>query len=458
MYAPRFRTNLMAGVLLLAAGMLVAQPQYQPPYQGEPPQGDPNAYPTYPGQMPAQQPGQAAPQQQILAPEQLNDLVAPIALYPDPLIGQVLVAATYPLEIVEANQWLQQNSGLRGPALIDAAKQQPWDPSIQTLVATPEVLGRLAQNIRWTTDLGNAFLAQQADVMNAVQTMRQRAQRHGQLYSNPQQQVSVQDQGGQEAIAIQPADPNELYVPEYNPAYVYGPPVWGYYPPLYYPSGFFWGPPINFGFCFAGWGGWGGFGWGPNWFGRTIVLNGGFFGRFGFGWGWGGGFHHPGFSVWAHDPAHRGGIAYPNRMLAARYQGASLAGRGSAFNNRSFPQSNFGNRPAAAFGGNRQAPAFRGNEGFRNEPAGRSAPAAAPASRFSGNGFQATPRAQNFSAPRQNFSAPQHFSAPAPQHFSPPAQQHFSAPSHGFSGGGGGGAHFSGGGGGGHASGGGHHR
>jgi hypothetical protein len=374
-----------------------------------------------------------------MGPEQLNDLVAPVALYPDPLLGQILVAATYPLEIVDASQWLQANGGLRGPALIDAAKQQPWDPSVQTLVATPEVLTRLAQNVRWTTDLGNAFLAQQADVMNAVQTMRARAQGRGQLYSTPQQTVSTQTTAGQQAIAIQPADPQELYVPEYNPAYVYGPPVWGYYPPLYYPSGFLFGPPINFGFCFAGWGGWGLFGWGPNWFARTILLNGLFFGRhFGGAFGFGSGYHGSGYAVWAHDPGHRMGVAYPTRQLSARYQGASLVGHGSAFSGRTLPQSN------AAGGNNRPSAAYRGSTA---QSFGRSYQT--PQTGQAQHSFQqAAPRAQTF----QSSPAQQHYSAPA-QHYSAPAQHSAPAPSHSS----GGGSHPSGGGG--HSSGGGgHHR
>jgi hypothetical protein len=389
-------------------------------------------------------PQQQMPPQQLMGPEQLNDLVAPIALYPDPLLGQILVAATYPLEIVEASQWLQANGGLRGPALMDAAKQQPWDPSIQTLVATPEVLMRLAQNIRWTTDLGNAFLAQQADVMNAVQTMRARAQHRGQLYSTPQETVSTQDTAGQQAIGIQPADPQELYVPEYNPAYVYGPPVWGSYPPMYYPSGFLFGPPINFGFLFGGWGGWGLFGWGPNWFARTILLNGLFFGRhFGGIFGFGAGYHGSGYAVWAHDPSHRMGIAYPTRQLTARYQGASLVGRGSAFTGRSLPQStaaNFGNRPSTAYRGSAATAQSFGHSYAPQSGASQSGASAARSyapqtSVAPRSNYQAAPRAPSYSAPRSSGS-----SAP-----------HYSAPSHSSSGGG---SHASSGG----HSGGGHHR
>ncbi len=131
---------------------------------------DPPPAPDQGGQV--LQPGQLPPSAPPLDPQQLQDLVAPIALYPDNLLSQILAASTYPIEIVEAQQWLQQNRNLKGQALMDAAKQQNWDPSVQALVAFPDVLTRLNQDIRWTTDLGNAFLAQQPDVMHAVQQLR----------------------------------------------------------------------------------------------------------------------------------------------------------------------------------------------------------------------------------------------------------------------------------------------
>src|SRR5450759_4738800 len=130
---------------------------------------------------------QESVQTQILAPEQLADLVAPVALYPDPLLSQVLVASTYPLEIVEAQQWLQRNGRLRGQQLMDAARQQNWDASVQGLVAFPDVVATLNQDVEWTAALGNAFLAQQSDVMDAVQRMRARARANGKLSSTPQQ-------------------------------------------------------------------------------------------------------------------------------------------------------------------------------------------------------------------------------------------------------------------------------
>jgi hypothetical protein len=204
----------------------------------------------------------SAPPAQQFSRDQLNAMVAPIALYPDNLLSQVLVASTYPLEVVEAAQWLRQNGNLQGSQLVDAARRQNWDPSIQALVVFPDVLNRLNSDIRWTTDLGNAFLAQQADVMSAVQHMRAEARANGKLNSNSQETVTTQTQGDQTAIQIQPADPQVVYVPAYNPAYVWGPPVYGYYPPLFYPGvgfGFGFGPGIYIGGFFGGlgWGGWG---------------------------------------------------------------------------------------------------------------------------------------------------------------------------------------------------------
>src|SRR4029077_4153569 len=128
--------------------------------------------------------------------------------------------------------WLQQNSNLHGTQLMDAARQQNWDPSVQALVALPDVLTMLTRDVRWTTDLGNAYLAQQNDVMAAVQRMRVRARQRGRLSSTPQQTVTTEQQNGQSAVVIEPTDPQVIYVPQYNPVYVWGPPVWGYYPPL----------------------------------------------------------------------------------------------------------------------------------------------------------------------------------------------------------------------------------
>jgi len=278
------------------------------------------------GQQPPP-PDQAPPQGPVqpLSPDQLANLVAPIALYPDALLSQVLVAAGYPLEIVEAAQWLQQNRGLQGPQLVEAARQQNWDPSIQALVVFPDVINRLNSDIRWTTDLGNAFLAQQADVMGAVQRLRAQASQSGKLRSNTQVNVTTEEQGGQQAIEIAPVNPAVVYVPVYNPGYFWGD-LYGVYPPLFYPGigfGFGFGGGIYIGGFFGGLG-WGGWGWGPNWFGRSIYVNNFFFHRYGFNDFHGGGLE--GRSAWAHNPEHRLGVPYPNRAVANTFRGAGRAG------------------------------------------------------------------------------------------------------------------------------------
>ena len=198
---------------------------------------------------------------------QLDSLVAPIALFPDPLLSQTLVASTYPLELIQLQQWMDRNKGLKGQSLADAVQQQPWDPSIQSMVAFPDVVKRLAGNIQWTTDLGNAFLGQQADVMRAVQRMRAKAQASGSLQSGPQQVVQTQTVGGgQQVIVIEPANSGVVYVPSYDPMAVYGTPPSYPYPPFSYP-GYLVGSALTFGAGIAlgaTWGGCWGYscGWG----------------------------------------------------------------------------------------------------------------------------------------------------------------------------------------------------
>src|SRR5260370_20740550 len=138
--------------------------------------------------------------------DQLDSLVAPIALYPDPLLAQTLAASTYPLEVIQLQQWMANNSYLKDQALSDAVEKQPWDPSVQAMVTFPDVVKLLSDNIAWMTDLGNAFLAQQADVMDAVQRMRTRAQRNGNLNTTPEQTVQMQTENGEQAIVIEPAN------------------------------------------------------------------------------------------------------------------------------------------------------------------------------------------------------------------------------------------------------------
>ncbi len=272
----------------------------------------------------------------LLPPEQLDSLAAPVALYPDPLLSQILVAATYPLELVQASQWLQQNRGLTGPALTQAAAQQNWDPSVQALVVFPDLMQRLTQDITWTTNLGNAFLAQQGDVMDAVQRLRARAEQAGKLASTPQQQVVNTNDGGRPVIEIQPASPEVIYVPQYDPAYIWGPPVFFPYPRWYYPrpgialigGGFFgFGVGISMGLYFGGgWGGWGGWGWHPGWGSHTVIVNNTFIHRNNFNTTHITNVH--GSSTWAHDSFHRQGVPYPNRSVAQQYGGGVRANLG----------------------------------------------------------------------------------------------------------------------------------
>src|SRR3954470_1152881 len=139
-----------------------------------------------------------------ISPDQLDSLVAPIALYPDPLLAQTLVASTYPLEIVQLHQWMAKNAQLKDQALVDAVAKQPWDPSIQSMAAVPEVVKRLADDIQWTTDLGNAFLAQQPEVLDAVQVMRKKAKDKGALESNDKMKVETKVVEEKTVIVVQP--------------------------------------------------------------------------------------------------------------------------------------------------------------------------------------------------------------------------------------------------------------
>ena len=177
--------------------------------------------------------------QQKLSQQQLSALVAPIALYPDSLVSQVLMASTYPVQVAEAYQWYQGNKSLKGDALANALQSQQWDQSVKSIVHFPQVLTMMGSKLSWTQNLGNAVLAQQSDVLAAIQDLRAKAKAQGNLYSNSQQTVSTQTSGTSQIIVIQPANPQVVYVPTYNPAVVYG--GWPYpaYPPYaYYPPGY----------------------------------------------------------------------------------------------------------------------------------------------------------------------------------------------------------------------------
>lgn len=292
------------------------------------------------GSLQAQQPPpqtQTPAKSQTLSPEQLDSLTAPIALYPDPLLAQVLAASTYPLEIVEASRWLQQNKNLKAEQLTDAAKKQNWDPSVQAMVVFPDVLKRMNDNLQWTTDLGNAVLAQQSDVMAAIQRLRAKAKESGKLDSTQQQKVVSKVDDGKTIIEIQPSQPQVIYVPSYNPTYVWGPPPYPY-PPVYYPpyptgavvatSAIAFGTGVALGAAFGGCCGWGGWGWGCNWGGNNVEINNNFFHRYNYQNANINRFD--GNSNWTHNSAHRQGVPYANRDVSQRFGGGQqgqLSGR-----------------------------------------------------------------------------------------------------------------------------------
>lgn len=223
-----------------------------------------------PPQSPAPAPDQPHPSQ--LTPQQLQQLVAPIALYPDALVAQILAASAYPTQIVEAERFLQQNPDLKGEALGTAVDKQDWDPSVKALTQFPTVLANMDKDLSWTSELGDANYNQQADVMSAIQYMREKAKEAGNLKSTPQQTVTNEADN----IAIQPANPDIVYVPEYNPEFVYGYPVgiW----PGFYPWWGIGGPYISFGLGFGispffGFG-WGWHGWGFDWYHHGLLYGG----------------------------------------------------------------------------------------------------------------------------------------------------------------------------------------
>lgn len=299
-----------------------------------------------------------------LPPEQLQSLVAPIALYPDDLLAQTLAASTYPLEIVQLQQWLAKHPGLKDKALVDSVATQSWDPSVQSMAAVPEVVKRLADDIQWTTELGNAFLAQQADVMKAVQEMRKKAKDKGALKSSEQQKVETKQVEGQTVIVVESANPEVVYVPTYAPAYVYPPPVYPY-PPIYYPPytpgaafvtfsvGFFMGAAIWGGSCCHSY--WGGGGNvyinHNNNFNNINVDRGNQINTGGRGQGGRG-------DSWQHNPSHRGGTPYGDRATASKYGGSA---RGAGVSDRA--GAGAAGRPGGAAGG-------AGGAGVGNRAAG----------------------------------------------------------------------------------------
>jgi hypothetical protein len=247
--------------------------------------------------------------------DELDQLLAPIALYPDQLLMQVLIAATYPLEVVEAARFVRQNSGLAGQSLDEALADKHWDPSVQSLAAFPQVLAMMDEKLEWTQRLGDAFLTDEAKVMDTVQSLRGRAEAAGNLQSSAQQSVIDQDN----EITIAPVQPDVVYVPIYDPLYVYGPwwapayPPWFWYPPPFYGypviiAGIVFGRPCRISHHHWDWGR-------PDWQHHHIVVNGDN-NRF---WNRPGRPPPPAGATWEHSPRHRRGVAYPNTATRERF-------------------------------------------------------------------------------------------------------------------------------------------
>lgn len=262
----------------------------------------------------SQDAGETAPSAKF-SKEEIAQMVAPIALYPDSLVSQILMASTYPLEVVEADRWVRQNPNLKGDALNEALKEKSWDVSVKSLCHFPDVLSAMSQNLDQTSKLGDAVLSQQKDVLDTIQELRARAQAQGNLKTTEQQKVIV-DPADPQVIVIEPANPQVIYVPSYNPAVVYG--SWAYpaYPPSpwYYPGAALVGGAIGFGIGYAvgasSWG-WSNCNWGhgdidvdinrTNNFNRVNIGN------------------KVGNQNWRHNVEHRRGVAYRDNATSQRF-------------------------------------------------------------------------------------------------------------------------------------------
>jgi len=333
--------NLLQSVAITLVVPTIALGQYTPP--------ETSAAPTYPAPTDSAPVEQTAPPV-LLKQEELDQLLAPIALYPDSVLSQIFMASTYPLEIVQADRWAKDHADLKGEALAAELEKQDWDPSVRSLVNFPQVLAMMSEKLDLTIKLGDTFLAQQADVMNTVQNLRAKAQGEGQLTSNKQQNVTVTAPPPAEAttivvntttppaqiITIESTQPDVIYVPTYDPVVVYG--GWPYpsYPPApYYPPGYVAGAVVSFGVgvaCGAAWGyAWGNCNWGGNDIDidvdRNFEFNGDinrneFKGEFNRN-----NVNANGRSSFQHDPAHRKGVAYRDNGMSQKYGGSTRSER-----------------------------------------------------------------------------------------------------------------------------------
>jgi len=252
---------------------------------------------------------QAAPAKKTFSQTELDQILAPIALHPDALLAQILMASTYPLEVVMAARWSSDNPKVTGKALEDAMAKQPWDPAVKSLAAVPQLLKQMNDNLEWMQKLGDAFLAQQEDVMKTVQALRAKAAGNGNLKTTPEQVVKTEVVESKTVYVIESSKQDVVYVPTYDPATVYG--YWGYagYPPYYmYPPGYAYAPGLAFATgVFVGAAIWGNCNWGGNNvnintsrynnFNRSNISNGN----------------------WNHNVDHRGGVAYRDQGVANKY-------------------------------------------------------------------------------------------------------------------------------------------
>jgi len=249
--------------------------------------------------------------------EEIEQLVAPIALYPDALVAQILMASTYPLEVVSAARWSKANPNVKDKALEDAMQQQTWDPSVKSLTAFPSVIAMLNDKLDMTQKLGDAFLGQQKEVMAAIQELRAKADKAGNLKSSKEQTVTTEQQGSTTVIKIEPADPQVVYVPTYNPTVVYGPWPYPAYPPYYYyPPGYSAGS-VFFAFTIGvvvGNAMWGGCHWG----GGNVYINHNTYNNF----------NKTDIKTgdWQHKPEHRKGAQYRDQASQQKFGGGQRPG------------------------------------------------------------------------------------------------------------------------------------
>ncbi|HEY2979378.1 MAG TPA: DUF3300 domain-containing protein, partial [Burkholderiaceae bacterium] len=314
--------------------------------------------------------------------EQLEQLVAPIALYPDSLLSQVLMAATYPADVAEAAKWSKANKDMKGDAATQAVQNQPWDPAVQSLAAFPQVLQAMGDQPDWVQNLGDAFLASSKNVLDAVQRLRARAQQAGNLKSNEQQKVIVEEPAPQQTIIkIEPAQPDVIYVPAYNPTVVYGTWPYPYYPPYYWPPYSYYYPGYYPGAAFAAGVFWGigiaaiGSIWGGcNWRGGDIDINVNKFNNFNR--------NHQidrGQNKFQHNAANRKGVPYRDQASRDKYgQGRGGAEARNNYRGRD-PVTDARRQQAQSTLQNRGMDPAQARQQLRNDPATRQRAQAAAA-------------------------------------------------------------------------------